>query len=151
MAGESQTIVQGAEGMNTTSVINEAIEAVIGMMNALAPFATVTRGALPTGPGLSCELGPSNPQTVYLSKNSYLRLDLTMNGKHPNEKTLLDTMNNIHSHLSRARSYPEDANETRWQIVDIENAMFPRIIGREENNLWIAASSMIVKLYWRGD
>ena len=40
------------------SVINQVLEAVIGLMNATSPFASVTRGALPTGVGLTVEIGP---------------------------------------------------------------------------------------------
>ena len=51
-----------------SSVINQVLEAVIGLMNATTPFATVTRGALPTGPGLVCEIGPSSPETVHMDR-----------------------------------------------------------------------------------
>lgn len=134
-----------------TSVINEVLEAVIGMMNALEPFATVTRGALPTGRGLCCEIGPSVPESVYLSKNIILPLDVTINGKHENMKTLSDTMNDIHSVLTRAKIYPYDEANGRWQIADISNRNIPEIIGREQNNDWIAASAVTVKFYWKGD
>lgn len=130
------------------SVINEVVEAVIGLMNATEPFATVTRGALPTGVGLVCEVGPSTPMEVYLDKNSYIPLDVTLNGKHPNLKTLGDAMNTIHSALTRAMSYPEG---TGWKIVDITNYTLPQIIGREDNNEWLMASALSVKFYWRGD
>lgn len=131
-----------------TSVINEVLEAVIGLMNATNPFATVTRGALPTGEGLVCEIGPTIPEEVYLDKNSYIPLDVTLNGKHKNLKTVTDAMNGIHSALTRARSYP--ASE-RWQIVDIENQNLPQLIGREENNDWLLASALTVNFYWKGD
>lgn len=130
------------------SVINEVVEAVIGLMNATGPFAAVTRGALPTGPGLTCEVGPSAPSEVYLDKNSYIPLDVALNGKHPNLKTLSDAMNAIHSALTRARAYPSGA---RWEIVDIANYTLPQIIGREDNNDWLMASSLSVKFYWKGD
>ena len=121
-----------------TSVINGVLEAVIGLMNATQPFATVTRGALPTGIGLVCEIGPSSP----------------LNGKHPNLKTLSDAMNTIHSALTRATVYPMDTNDStnngRWQIIDITNYTLPDIIGRENNNEWLMASSLTVKFYWKG-
>lgn len=85
-----------------------------------------------------------------MSKNSYVTLDLTLNGKHSNLKTLSDTMNGIHSALTRALSYPEDENG-RWQIVDISNYVLPQKIGREANNDWLMASSLSVKFYWKGD
>lgn len=131
-----------------TSVINEVLEAVIGLMNATNPFATVTRGALPTGEGLVCEIGPTIPEEVYLDKNSYIPLDVTLNGKHKNLKTVTDAMNRIHSALTRARSYPAS---DRWQIVDIENQNLPQLIGREENNDWLLASALTVNFYWKGD
>lgn len=134
-----------------TSVINEVLEAVIGMMNATNPFATVTRGALPTGQGMVCEIGPSNPESVYLSKNSVIDLDVTMNGKHKNLKTLTDAMNDIHSALTRVKTYPQDTTNGRWQIADISNQTLPQIIGREDNNEWLCASSLNVKFYWKGD
>ena len=133
-----------------TSVINEVLEAVIGLMNATNPFATVTRGALPTGQGLVCEIGPSIPETLFWDKNTFIPLDITLNGKHRNLKTLSDTMNGIHSALTRVTEYPSDENG-RWQITDILNQNLPQIIDREQNNDWIAASALTVKLYWKGD
>ena len=134
-----------------TSVINEVLEAVIGLMNDVHPFAKVTRGALPTGKGLVCEIGPSIPDEVYWDKNVFLPLDVTINGKNPNLKTLSDTMNGIHSALTRATSYPADETNNRWQITDIMTQNLPQIIGREQNNDWIMASALTVKFYWKGD
>lgn len=130
------------------SVINEAIEAVIGMMNATHPFAMVTRGALPTGQGLVCEVGPSTPQALYWDKNTFVPLDITLNGKHKDLKVLSDAMNDIHSALTRTTSYPEGDG---WQIVDITTDSLPQKIGREENNEWLMASALSVRLFWRGD
>lgn len=130
------------------SAINEVVEAVIGLMNDTEPFAPVTRGALPTGIGLVCEIGPSAPEAVYLDKNSYIPLDITLNGKHPNLQTLSEAMNAIHSSLTRATEYPEGES---WQIVDITNYTLPQIVDREDNNEWLMASSLSVKFYQRGD
>jgi hypothetical protein len=130
------------------SAINEALEAVIGMMNATRPFATVTRGALPTGNGLVCEIAPSMQDGLFFDKNTTVPLDVTLNGKHMNLKTLSDAMNDIHSALTRATQYPSGAS---WQITDITNYTLPQIIGREQNNEWLMASSLSVKVYWRGD
>ena len=85
---------------------------------------------------------------VYLDKNSYLPLDVTINGKHPNLMTLSDALNKIHSVLTRAKTYP---TADSWEIVDITNATMPQIIGREGNNDWLMASSLLVKVYWKGE
>jgi hypothetical protein len=130
------------------SAINEVVEAVIGLMNDTEPFAPVTRGALPTGVGLVCEIGPSTPEEVYLDKNSYIPLDVTLNGKHPNLQTLSEAMNAIHSSLTRATEYPEGEG---WKIVDITNNTLPQIVDREDNNEWLMASALSVKIYWKGD
>lgn len=130
------------------SVINQVLEAVIELMNNTQPFATVTRGALPTGYGITCEIAPSRPSEVYLDKNTYTPIDFTINGKHANLLTLSDAMNKIHSQLTRATTYP---SADRWQIVDISNYTLPQIIGREGNNEWLMASSLSVKVYQKGD
>ena len=131
-----------------TSIVNQVLEAVMGLMNDTHPFARVTRGALPTGEGITCELGPSAPESVFFDKNTYYPLDVTLNGKHPNLKTLSDTLNGIHSVLTRAKAYPSGDG---WQITDIETATLPQRIGREPNNDWLMASALKVNFYWRGD
>lgn len=130
------------------SAINETLEAVIGLMNATSPFSTVTRGALPTGVGLSCEIGPSSPSELYLDKNTTVPLDVTLNGKHADLELLSDTMNNIHYVLTHIRTYPSGAG---WQIIDIQNMNLPQIIGREQNNEWLMASALSVRFFWKGE
>lgn len=131
-----------------SSVINQVLEAVIGMANATRPFSSITRGALPTGHGLTCEIGPTAPQATHMDKNTVIPLDITINGKHPNLMTLSDAMNTIHSALTRAKVYP---SAEKWEIVDIVNLTLPQIIGREQNNDWLMASSISAKFYQRGD
>ena len=134
--------------MSTTpakSVINAAVESVIALANALKPYATMRRGALPTGNGLVCEVGPSRPDAVYLDKGQYIPVDLVINGKHSSLETLLDTMNNIHGALTMAKSYPSG---TGWEITDITTYTLPEMIGREDNGQYLAASSLAVKVYW---
>ena len=131
-----------------SSAINQVLEAVVGLMNATQPFASVTRGALPTANGLCCEIGPSTVSNMHMDKNTVIPLDVTLNGKHHNLMTLSDAMNKIHSALTRAKEYPSGVS---WQIVDISNLTLPQRIGREENNDWLMASALSVKFYWRGD
>lgn len=131
------------------SAINEVLEAVIGLMNAEdGLFATVTRGALPTGAGLVCEIGPSSPSSMHMNKNTVIPLDVTLNGKNHNLQVLSDTMNFLHGILTRATVYPASDS---WQIIDISTMTFPQVIGRENNNDWLMASALSVKFYWRGD
>ena len=126
------------------SIINSAVESVMDLIDAQELFADITRGALPTGNGLCCEIAPSSPDEVYLDKNQHIFLDLTINGKHSDLETLSNAMNTIHEVLTMMTVYPTG---TDWQIVDIVTNTEPQVIGRDENNLWIMASSLTVKIY----
>lgn len=130
------------------SAINQAVEAVIALANTLHLYAAVTRGALPTGDGIVCEIGPSRPLETFLDKEIYLPLDLTFNAKHSDLMTVSDALNAIHRELTMARAYPSGA---AWEIVDITNETMPQVIGREQNNEWLMASSLAVKIHLKGD
>lgn len=132
----------------STSKINLAVEAVATLINDMKNFAPITSGALGSSNGLCCEIAPSNAQEVYLDKNAYLFITLAINGKHDNMQTLSDTLNNIMDTLTRATSYPSG---TGWQIVDITNGTMPRVIGRENNNAWLMACDIVIKLYRKDD
>ena len=125
------------------SIINEAIEGVMDMIDALELFSTIKRGALGTKTGLCCELAPSSPEEVYLDKNQFIPLDLTINGKHGNLETLSDAMNTIHEALTMKKEYTAGTN---WQITDIATLTEPQVIGREENGEWIMASNLSVRI-----
>ena len=125
------------------TIINQAVEAVAGLINALGLFASIYRGALGTGNGLCCEVGPTRPESVFLDKNKYIPVDLTINGKHENLLTITEAMNKIHESLTMLKTYPSGAS---WEIVDITTATEPQIIGREDSNQYIMASSFLVKV-----
>ena len=131
------------------SRINEAVEAVMDLINAFGTsiFSGIRRGALGTDCGLVCEVGPSGPLEVYLDKGQYIPLDLTINGKHSNLETLLETMNGIHENLTHMKSYPSGDG---WEIVDITTSMLPQRIGREDSGAWLVASSLIIKIFEKG-
>ena len=128
----------------STSVLNLAIESVIALINAMDNFATMTRGALGTANGLTCEIAPSMVSEVYYDKNSFIPLTLALNGKHKNLQTLSDTMNNIIDTMTRKTSYPSGNG---WEIVDITAGNLPRMIGREDNGSWLMACDLVLKIY----
>lgn len=126
-----------------TTIINQAVEAVAGLINALDLFASIYRGPLGTGNGLCCEVGPTRPEAVFLDKNKYIPVDLTINGKHDNLLTLTEAMNKIHESLTMLKTYPSGAS---WEIVDISTATEPQVINREDSNQYVMASSLLVKI-----
>ncbi len=125
------------------TIINQAVEAVAGLINALGLFADIHRGALGTENDLSCEIGPTSPESVFLDKNKYIPVDFTINGKHTDLQTLSEALNKIHESLTMRRTYPSGAS---WQIVDITTATEPQKIERESEGAWIMASSLTVKV-----
>lgn len=129
--------------MSSETILNQAIEAVMDLIDDLGLYATVTRGALGTGNGISCEMGPTSPEAVWMTKNQYIPMDVTINGKHSNLQTLSEAMNTIHESLTMMRIYPAG---DRWEIVDITTMSAPQVIGREDDNRWMMASALSVKV-----
>ena len=125
------------------SIINEAVESVMDLIDAIGLFSTITRGALGTKRGLCCEIAPTSPEEVYCDKNKYIPIDLTINGKHENLETLSDAMNAIHENLTFLKEYPAG---TDFHIVDIATSTEPQVIGRTEENLWLMASNLSVRI-----
>lgn len=128
----------------SNSILNNAVESVMDLIDAMNNFAPITRGALGIEDGLTCEIAPSMVSEVYLDKNTFIPLTLALNGKNHNLQVLSDTLNNILDTLTRRTEYPDGDG---WEIVDISNGNLPRIIGREENNAWLMAADLVVKIY----
>lgn len=140
---ENSSVVTTETVCPSTSIINQALWKVMDLIDALSLYSTISRGALGTGNSLVCEVAPSSPSEVYLDKNQYITVDVTINGKHSDFEVLSDSMNLIHESLTMLKEYPYSE---KWQIVDIVTLTEPQIIGREENNDWIMASSLGVKV-----
>lgn len=132
------------------NVIDAAVAAVIGMMNSLNPFATVTRGALPTTDGIVCEVTTTSDAETFLNKGAITPIDITVNAKHHNLQTLSDTMNQIHDALTMITTPDGYPSDTGWKIVDIWTEAYPHVIDREDNNSWVMASALIVNLERKG-
>ena len=129
-----------------TSKANQVVEFVMSLINVMNNFATIRRGALGTDAGLCCEIAPSDVDAVFMDKNSYHFIDLTLNGKHSNLQTLSDTLNNITDYLTRLKAYGDGDG---WEIVDITagSPSEASLIEREQNGLWVMASGLIIKYY----
>ena len=125
------------------TILNQAVEKVMDLIDALGLYANISRGALGTGAGISCEIGPTSPEEVWLTKHKLIPVDLTINAKHTNLLTLSEAMNKIHESLTMKRSYPSGDN---WEIVDILTLTEPQIIAREEESSWIMASALTVEV-----
>ena len=133
----------GTQAVSSTSILNQVVEAVASLINALSLYASISRGALGTGDSLTCEVGPTGPSDIWLDKNKFIPVDLTINGKHSNLQTLSDALNTIHESLTMMFDYPTG---DKWQITDIATLTEPQVIGREQDNRWMMASALIIKV-----
>lgn len=129
-----------------TSIVNQVVESVMDLIDSQSYFAKIRRGALGTEPGICCEVAPSTVDAVFMDKNSYIFLDLTLNGKHSNLQTLSDTLNNITDYLTRLKAY---TSGNGWEVVDITagSPSEATVIEREQNGFWLMASGLIIKFY----
>lgn len=125
------------------SIINQAVEAVMDLIDALGLFSPITRGALGTGDGIVCEVGPTSVETVWMDKNQYIPVDLTINARNSNLQTLSDAMNRIHEALTMRTQYPSGDD---WEIVDVSTLTEPQMVGREDSNEWLMVSALLVKV-----
>lgn len=128
------------------SVTNAVVESVMDMVDSLDLFPDITRGALGTSEGITCEVATSSVDSVFLDKNALVFLDLTFNAKSANLETLSNNLSTLMDFLTRKTTY---TSGNGWQIVDISHGSppLPTIIGRSEENLWIMACAVIVKYY----
>ena len=133
----------GTQAVSSTSILNQVVEAVMDLIDALSLYANISRGALGTGDSLTCEVGPTSPSDIWLDKNQFIPVDLTINGKHSNLQTLSDALNTIHESLTMMLDYPAGS---KWQITDIATLTEPQVIGREQDNRWMMASALIIKV-----
>lgn len=90
----------------------------------------------------------SNPRSTFLCKNTYEYMNVYMNGKNTDQLTIVKTMNDIHDYLTRLRNYP---STSRVQICNIETSSGPSLVGREENSQWLYGSTLLIKIYKKGD
>lgn len=129
--------------VSSTSILNQVVEAVMDLIDALSLYANISRGAMGTGDSLTCEVGPTGPSYIWLDKNQVIPVDLTINGKHSNLQTLSDALNTIHESLTMMFDYPTG---DKWQITDIATLTEPQVIGREQDNRWMMASALLIKV-----
>ena len=125
--GTEQTVENGTETTGSTSIINQAVEAVMDLIDNLGLYAEISRGALGTGDSLSCEIGPTTPETVWLDKNQYIPIDLTVNGKHVTTNLYAPHRVELKDHLVLGK------NTIELTIVNnLRNMMGPHHLFREE-------------------
>ena len=124
---------------------NEILQAVIDMAEA-ATGVSIVVGSMPPDNGIAM-IGTSSPTTIFLDVGSDERFSVICNGKHTDQQAVIERLEAIHSALTRRRDFPSG---TGWQIYAIETVASPRLVGRENNSMWLYASSLLVKINTKG-
>jgi len=125
------------------SVINDVLIAVIGMMPT--EYSPVTIGAMPADNGIACAIANGAPESTFLTKGMAYQFNLVLNGKHHNQQTVSDALNDIHMVLTQSKTYPSSDD---FQITDIDTITSPSYLGREENKQYLYGSSLRVRFFY---
>lgn len=128
------------------AVLTDVLNCVVGLVQALNPYAKVLIGPMPADNGIAMAVSTGGPIATELTKAMKYQLTLVLNGKHKDQQIVADTLNGIHEALTRRRAYP---NTEAYQITNISTISAPSYIGREENDQWLYGSSLRVDFYYR--
>ena len=129
-------------------MISAIMDKIADAADALGLYATLVYGSDPPENGICMIQAAGAPTEKHLDANMLYRLSVLLNGKHSNQQTLLDALTQIHTMLTKRNDF-SDFSTTDAQVLSIMTTSSPQIIGREQNNQWIAGSSFEVSFYWR--
>ncbi len=113
-------------------------------------YAPIVYGSDPPVNGIVMSQGSGWPESKHLDTGMQYAIPVVLNGKNSDQKLLLDTIESIHTLLTKTFDYTDISTEEA-QVYDISTTASPSIIGREQNNQWICGSSLEIILYWRKD
>ncbi len=119
--------------------------ALIDLAETTQPFAAILRGPLLDGPSIAMEAAESD-LTHHMDRNEAVRTAVVINAKHPDMTTAREAVMAIQRKLTRLTEYPVGEG---WQIVDVWADDIPRLIGREDDNTWLYATSLTASIYYK--
>lgn len=128
------------------SVYDDVLMAVLNMAQQTKPYANIVIGSMPPDKGIAMAYANGALET-YLNKAATITMTLALNGKHNDQRTVLDALGKIHMELNTRKNYPAtDA----YQITNIKTISPPCYIGRDENGQWLYGSSLEIQFFTRG-
>lgn len=128
------------------SAFTEILTAVIAMVQATNPYATITAGALPADNGICMTYATGAPATTFLDKGMAYQKTLVCNAKNISQQAAQEALDAIHVALTQTKTYPSGES---WQITDIETVAAPSYLDREQNSQWLYGSSLRIKFFLR--
>lgn len=118
-----------------------------------APYTSIEHGAMPSDASLSMYFGAGYTSTMFFDRGAVQEIFVALNGKHPEAKTLVRAMDNIHNGLRLATAYPSGAG---WKILLVETNVPPHYLGRENSmnkggaRQWLYGSILKIKIQLNG-
>lgn len=126
------------------SALNQAFEAILTQAKVVQANFPVMRGPLQSGAGIALEPDPSGPTMRHMDGGIILTLDIVMNGKATDRRTLTNALHLLHSVLTRKGPLPQGRG---WQITHIDTQTFPALVERQKDGQWLYASSLTATIY----
>lgn len=112
------------------------------------PYAKIVYGSDPPENGICMIPSGGMPKDIHLDRGMIMTMPIVLNGKHSDQRILIDDLTAIHEVLTKRKNYSELSNEA-VQITNIVSMSLPAIIGREQNNQWVCGSTLEVTFYWK--
>ena len=128
--------------------VQALIEAIANWAQTTGPYAEILFGSDPPENGLCMIQNGGYAPDIHFNAGFIYDLPILLNGKHADQEVLLTTLGAIHELLTKTLDY-SGLGSDQIQVVDIWTTAYPMIIGREQNNQWVAGSTLSVKFYWR--
>ena len=129
------------------SVINDVLLSVIDLAeDNLTLYSPIKIGALPADNSLSIQITTGAADGTFMTKGMAYEITCVLNGKHESQKTVSDTLNDIHQYLTQLKAYPR--TENTYQITNIETVSTPSYIDREANKQYLYGSSIRIKFFY---
>lgn len=124
--------------------MTDFLDALIDIAQQTNPFATILRGPLTAAPSIAMEAAESSI-TRHMDRNEAVRTAVVINAKHPDMTTACEAVMAIQRKLTHLEEFPSGDG---WRIVDVWADNIPRLIGREDDNTWLYATSLTASIYY---
>ena len=130
------------------SFISDIMENVATAAETTTPYAQIVYGSDPPENGICMMQNGGFATEDHLNTGKLYTLPVLLNGKHESQQTLLNALTAIHVRLTKTHDHTDLGTED-VQVIAVRTTAAPMIVGREQNNQWIAGSSFEIDFYWR--
>lgn len=125
--------------------MTDFLDALIDLAEETQPFASILRGPLTDSPSIAMEAAESSI-TRHMDRNEAVHTAVVINAKHTDMTTACNAVMAIQRKLTRLEDFPAGDG---WRIVDVWADDVPRLIGRQDDDTWLFATSLTASIYYK--